>query len=408
MLRQAKPPREWCTDGVAASASAPGAFGPVLAFRGEIEAQGRGSLHPHILVWLLTMSAHELLRILNRRPALLRARLATWMKTTVAAMESTCQSSVQALPRQFGDLDTRLAPLPFSRVEQRLSMFDGGTELDVLKEEAAGATDREAPQPMRTFLAAADPDDWRRPLLPVRDKEGEAIPDNTPALPRESVYSKCLGDFAVSQCPSYRRHGDLRSRQVQGGADDGAGPCEHASTDGTNAAAAPVPVAGPEPPPATTAGVWQQLFGDDVRRLAAEILVHICGDSCFKYSGSKVTQICRHGYFYIISIADEKIGLDWKERRRGKALRNILFVIKEEEHGMQGRVLLFQEHPFECQSNYGALAFLRSNFDVQDLRRVYPTKEWLSDAEDLPHLGDRPGYGYMDCFECASAKYPAR
>ena len=29
-------PREWCTDGVAASASAPGICGPVLAFRGEI------------------------------------------------------------------------------------------------------------------------------------------------------------------------------------------------------------------------------------------------------------------------------------------------------------------------------------------------------------------------------------
>ena len=28
-------------------------LGPVLAFRGEIEAQGRGSLHPHVLVWLV-------------------------------------------------------------------------------------------------------------------------------------------------------------------------------------------------------------------------------------------------------------------------------------------------------------------------------------------------------------------
>jgi len=36
------PPREWCTDGVAASSSAPGMLGPVMAFRGEIEAQGRG------------------------------------------------------------------------------------------------------------------------------------------------------------------------------------------------------------------------------------------------------------------------------------------------------------------------------------------------------------------------------
>lgn len=36
-------PREWCTDGIAASSSAPGVFGPVWAFRGEVEAQGRGS-----------------------------------------------------------------------------------------------------------------------------------------------------------------------------------------------------------------------------------------------------------------------------------------------------------------------------------------------------------------------------
>ena len=43
--------REWCTDGVAAASTFFGMFGPVLAFRGEVEAQGRGSLHPHNLVW---------------------------------------------------------------------------------------------------------------------------------------------------------------------------------------------------------------------------------------------------------------------------------------------------------------------------------------------------------------------
>ena len=60
--RRAKvtPPREWCTDGVAASSSAPGILGPILAFRGEIEAQGRGSLHPHILVWLVAMAMNVL------------------------------------------------------------------------------------------------------------------------------------------------------------------------------------------------------------------------------------------------------------------------------------------------------------------------------------------------------------
>ena len=61
-----KAPREWCTDGMAASSSAPGIVGPVLAFRGEIKAQGRGSLHPHILVWLMLISSLELLRMLKR------------------------------------------------------------------------------------------------------------------------------------------------------------------------------------------------------------------------------------------------------------------------------------------------------------------------------------------------------
>lgn len=109
--------REWCTDGVAASSSAPGMLGPVLAFRGEVEAQGRGSLHPHILVWLVCMSSRLLLRLLQKQPSLMRRRLAQWMKACVASMESTRQSSVQALPRQFNDLEHTLDPLPFSKVE---------------------------------------------------------------------------------------------------------------------------------------------------------------------------------------------------------------------------------------------------------------------------------------------------
>ena len=102
--RRAAPgaPREWCTDGVAASSSAPGIFGPPLAFRGEIEAQGRGSLHPHILVWLLCFSAAMILRLFQRSRATFQANLAKWMRACVVAIESVCQSSVEALPRRFG------------------------------------------------------------------------------------------------------------------------------------------------------------------------------------------------------------------------------------------------------------------------------------------------------------------
>ena len=128
----------------------------------------------------------------------------------------------------------------------------------------------------------------------------------------------------------------------------------------------------------------------NVHRLASEILVHICGESCYKYTGKKCEHICRHGFYYIVSLAD------FRRRRRGKPLRNALFVVKQTQYGMQGRVLSFQEHPFECQSNYGGVAALRCNFDVQDLRRVLPEEHWLPNSDALPHLGNRPDWGYMN------------
>ena len=62
------------------------------------------------------------------------------------------------------------------------------------------------------------------------------------------------------------------------------------------------------------------------------------------------------------------------DRRRGKALRAATVIVEDEKCGMQGRLLLIQEHPFECHTNYTATGVLRCNFDVQDLRRVLPKK----------------------------------
>ena len=89
-------------------------------------------------------------------------------------------------------------------------------------------------------------------------------------------------------------------------------------------------------------------------------------------------------------------------------MRNALFVIKKASHGMQDRVLVFQEHPFECQSNYAALATLRSNFDAQDLRRVLPEERWLEDGEEMPHIGARLESGYMNVFERDGEDYVPR
>lgn len=86
-------PREWCTDGMAASACGPGIFGPVAAFRGEIEAQGRGSLHPHILVWLVLISVTQVVEMLHCRPESLQRNILAWMTASVAAAESMLEES---------------------------------------------------------------------------------------------------------------------------------------------------------------------------------------------------------------------------------------------------------------------------------------------------------------------------
>ena len=95
-------------------------------------------------------------------------------------------------------------------------------------------------------------------------------------------------------------------------------------------------------------------------------------------------------------------------RRRGKPLRNAMFIVKRTEYGTQGRVLLPQEHPFECQTNYGGLAGVRCNFDVQDLRRVLPETEWMAEGDQMPHIGDQPLWGYMNVFEFDGHSYQRR
>ena len=230
------------------------------------------------------------------------------MKQCVCAIEASCQSSVQSAPRRFGRAGEPVAPLPFSKTERGLTRFDGGSEVGVLKEEEAGGAVLSESQ--KEFLEAeGSAASWQRPDLPLRDLKGNCLDGAAASAPRESVYSKRLNEFAVSWCPKYRRLPTVRA-PVRSEPPESA--CGLGADD-----AAPGPRGCPDD---ATAAVWERLFAEDVRALAAEILVHICGDSCFKDSGAKVERICRHGFYYIISLAD------WRRRRRGKALRNAFFV----------------------------------------------------------------------------------
>ena len=350
--------REWVTDGVAAASVSPGIFGPVQAFRGELEAQGRGSLHPHILVWLVGIHVQTLLAMAQGNPERTREVLRKWMRALVSAVESTSQSSVRSLPRQFGHYDRVGPELTLNKAQQSLCRYDGGDEVEEMEQELARSSKQPTEEQQRVI--EVEKGNWRRPNMPAR-----ALPQKT------SVYARPLSDFSVSHCPSYRRYGEL-------------------SADVTST----VPM---------SADAWEDLFAADIETLVSQILTHICGESCYKYTKAKCTHICRHGFYHVLHLAG-----DWKRRRQGKYLRNALFVVKQSEYGMQGRILGFQDHPFECLSNHGAAAVMRSNLDVQDLRRVLPEEHWLHDEEELPSLGPRPEWGYMQQYEWDGKAYVPR
>ncbi len=113
----------------------PWLFGPIVAAFGAVEAQGRGSLHPHILVWLLQAPTQELLELLLRDRAAFKERLNTWMHELVRAVASVQESAVTELPKHLhGGGDTAGAdvpPLPFGPNERRYLAPDGGTECQI-------------------------------------------------------------------------------------------------------------------------------------------------------------------------------------------------------------------------------------------------------------------------------------
>ena len=82
----AKATSMWTSDGVAADITRPWCFGPVAAAFGPVEAQGRGSLHPHILLWLLMTELNDLLVWLARDRSVFKERLNRWMRELIASV----------------------------------------------------------------------------------------------------------------------------------------------------------------------------------------------------------------------------------------------------------------------------------------------------------------------------------
>jgi hypothetical protein len=315
------------------------------------------------LVWLVCkhlQAISSVLFLLERCPGELQRRLREFMRRAVASSETLVQASAQASPRLFGHADKEAPEVPLSTAARNLSKYDGGTDLDLLRELP------ERSEKQETVLQSSTDDLWRRPKLAE-----EIVPE---AVRQRSIYATALNELSVAKRPSYRHRGPLRQQQFR---------LEEE----------------------LSAEEWEEHFYKDLYSLIPPLLKHICTDSCYKYSDSskKAWKICRHGFYYMVVLTE-----DCKCRRKGKSLRNILLVIKQNSFGMQGRIMPFQQTPFEVQSNYGGIVTGRNNLDVQDMRRVLDPEVWLQEGETLPHLGQKPSFGYMGQYEWTGESYESR
>ena len=114
------------------------------------------------------------------------------------------------MPRRFGHVDQRVDPLPFSAIERDQSRYDGGSELDALREEEQRGA--ELTDGQKAFLENEERDSWLRPDLPLRDATGRELAPGEKVPPRPSSYAMAIDSFAVGQSPACRRRGRPQAR----------------------------------------------------------------------------------------------------------------------------------------------------------------------------------------------------
>ena len=376
-----KSSRHWVSDGVAADLmGVPTVFGPIAAAFGPVEAQGRGSLHPHILIWLLQAQLPALLDMLQRDKACFQERLNRMMRQVAEAVVATQQSAVGLFPLQLQNGENRcgveMPPLPFGPNEKRNFRADGARE--VATAEQLGGDGVTGNQPLDFHEPAGDQYHAAyRPNLPLRDDAGEVVADEATYVEQKRNESKGYWKRPLSSSvsgifPEYRSGGTLAE--------------------------------------ALPSVKWIRAICKDLRELIIGSGIHVCSPSCYKYHSDQKRgkQICRHNFYNVVTLCtwDEESGEseECRLRSRGKALRGCVGIFRETDYGMAGRIVTFQLHPGETSTHYAAVVAARCNVDVQDMRRVLPPRLWMaeSDLEPEAQEEDRKSYNHG----CYPQRYP--
>ena len=89
---------------------------------------------------------------------------------------------------------------------------------------------------------------------------------------------------------------------------------------------------------------WFRQFCHDAHDLVIEAEIHVCNPSCWKYHSKGANHICRHGSYHVVTLVDDDM-TEVTRRRRGKALRGCIAIVRDTRFGMAGRILTYQLHP---------------------------------------------------------------
>ena len=380
-----KAAQAWMSDGIAADYMRPWLFGLIAAAFGPVEAQGRGSLHPHILVWLVATELQDLLAFMMRDRDAFQERLNLWMKQLIMSVASVQESAVTELPRSMrggrptpcadGHHCAELPPLPLGPNEKRHYAADGLVETATTTE--LGIEGDEENRDLYFFVPGkSDEEQWQpatHPDFPLRNNAGDVVePDEWKAEFDEAgrgMWSKPISGSPSGAFPAYRI-GDRAETQP------GIEPLEELRQ-------------------ALPSEDFIREMCHDARELVIGCAIHVCSQSCYKYHSNKSSHICRHNFYHVVTCTDEDYN-EIRRRRRGKPLRGCICIFRETRFGMAGRILTYQVHPWECPTNYAALVAMRCNVDVQDLRRVLPPVLWMpeADLEPTPMSDEKETYGH--------------
>ncbi|CAK0819316.1 unnamed protein product, partial [Prorocentrum cordatum] len=279
-----KSSRACCFDSCAVDFYEDSIASPVSAAFGAIEAQGRGSLHPRILVWLVLISMRELLDTLVRDRATLKERVALWMRELAHALKSVQEFEITGYA---GFLGGNLAdPLPPELEVGELPLglrgrgqFGADGEVETVSAERLNMEESKGDQKLYFWCPDKideDPEqEARRPKLGLRDEQGNDVDLETGRAEqlqkRKSLWSTPLHEFASGEMPSFLLGHSAQSVMEQFRQ-------------------------------ALPSDDWIKEVCTHGRDLVIGCAVHICSPSCFEYQLKGSSKICRHHFYRVVNL----------------------------------------------------------------------------------------------------------